>query len=159
MTFFGPLATVEPLLKLCKRPLGVKLDLVDCLCSFLHCVLVGILQMACISGKRYGTDMSCFLLLMSYFKRGRQSLSPHHPSLVLAQLPLRFFFCFGNNFPSVPLQVVGIQEVCRDPQRCEGAGRAGGHGEVQPLHVVQARVRQPHVDGGGGRGGVAQGQL
>lgn len=41
---------------------------------------------------------------------------------------------------SVPLQVAGVQEVGGDPQRREGAGRARWHGEVQPLHVVQAGV-------------------
>lgn len=57
------------------------------------------------------------------------------------------------------MQVAGVQEVGGDPQRREGAGRAGRHREVQPLHVVQAGVRQSHVEGGGGRGGVAERQF
>lgn len=52
-----------------------------------------------------------------------------------------------------------VQEVRRDPQRRERTGRTRRHGEVQPLHVVQACVRQAHVEGGRGRGGVAEGQV
>ena len=58
--------------------------------------------------------------------------------------------------PSVPvqLQVVSVQEVRGDAQRGEPP-RGAGHGEVQPLHVVQRAVVQ--VEGGGGRGlGEAQ---
>lgn len=68
--------------------------------------------------------------------------------------------CLQLILPSVPvqLQVRGIQEVCWDTQRCECAGGAWWHGEVQPFHVVQAGVRQTDVERGG-RGGVTEGQV
>ncbi len=124
----------------------------------------------------YGTEMPCFLLLMlPYLKPqpvcGCQSLSSSlhpsiHPSLTpgSAALPnplTRSFFFLSSVPPSVPvqLQVVWIQEVRWDPQWCESPSGTWWHGEVQPLHIVQAWIRQAHVERGRGRGRVTEGQV
>lgn len=84
-----------------------------------------------------------------------------HPSTSCFWLSCSTFLFLPSTPLSVPLQlqVMWIQEVCWDPQWCQCPSGTWWHGEVQPLHVIQACVRQAHVERRGGRGGITEGQV